>query len=337
MKKTLTALTSALLISTAQAEIADVHSHYIGAEYVQYLAEHDLSLKEGFPLPPWQLEDTLSFMQKAGITTSVLSLAPVHPYADEYSPQFIRKLNEQMATLKQRYPGRFLIAATLPLPDVRAAMAEAVYALDVLKADGIALGSNTDGQYLGDDELEPLMQLLDERAAVLIVHPHKPAGLPDQLFRTTPLAMFEYPADTTRAVVNLIMHNTLVRYPHLKMVIPHGGSLLGLTIPRLKAIYPVVRARNLVGELDIEGSLKSLYFDLAGVENIETVRNMLSYTTPEHLLYGSDYPYFKEEVLLHNLSALKEKLLDDPNLKAYVADILGGNALRLFSRAGSEN
>lgn len=317
-------------VYVADAAVIDVHSHYIGSEYVSYLERTNQGLKEGFPLPKWKLEDTLSFMRDAGIDKSVLTLGPVHPSLSKESSQVIRKINESMAKIREDYKDRFYFAAELPLPDVKASLDEAVYALDYLKADGIALGSNIDGIYLGDAALDPLMSVLNERKAVVIVHPHKPYGLSDELFKTTPLAMFEYPADTTRAVVNMVMRNLPARYPDIRFIIPHGGSFLGPTIPRMKAIYPVVKAQGLVGDIDIDKSISSLYFDIAGVENISVLKSMLSYTTPEKIIYGSDVPYFKKDVLNKNMQRLKKEISLDKELAPYKEQIFGLNAEALF-------
>ena len=57
----------------------------------------------------------------------------------EESRRAVRQYNEACARLKADYPGKFLFCASLPLPDVDAAIKEAVYALDTLGADGIKL------------------------------------------------------------------------------------------------------------------------------------------------------------------------------------------------------
>ena len=51
------------------------------------------------------------------------------------------------------------------------ALEEARYALEVLGADGVKLATNSYGQYLGDEALDPLMAYLNERKAVIITHP----------------------------------------------------------------------------------------------------------------------------------------------------------------------
>ena len=58
------------LSSAAKADVIDVHSHYIGQEYVDYLTSHDAQLKEGFPLPKWSEQQLEDFMQRAKLTSS---------------------------------------------------------------------------------------------------------------------------------------------------------------------------------------------------------------------------------------------------------------------------
>ena len=153
---------------------------------------------------------------------------------------------------------------------------------------------------------------------------------------TTPLAMYEYPAETTRAVVNLLARNVLVRYPDLKVVVPHCGSFLPLAMPRMRSILPAMVKQGYMQPVDWEGNLARLYFDLAGNPTPEVLRALLSVTTPDHLLYGSDYPYLPDAVLRANLQRLHQTLAADQELAGYADRILWKNAERLFVRdAGS--
>ena len=204
----------------------DVHSHFSTPEFLQVLAKHDALLDEGFPIPDWTLEEHLKFMENAGIEKSVLTLPAPQPYFGDTgeTAAIIRQTNEYAARLKADYPDRFLFCAALPLPDIGAAIKEAIYALDTLHADGIKLATNSRGQYLGEAELDPLMQLLSDRGAVVILHPHKPDPYNQQVMQQTPLAMYEYLAETTRALANMITRNVLARYPGMKVVVPHCGA-----------------------------------------------------------------------------------------------------------------
>lgn len=228
-------------------------------------------------------------------------------------------------------PGRFLFCAALPLPDVDAAIKEAIYALDILKADGIKLATNVAGQYLGTPELDTLFSVLNSRKAVVILHPHRPEPVNKQVMQQTPLAMQEYLSETTRAVANMFSRNVLARYPNVKIVIPHCGAYLPLAVPRMKSLTAVMQANKLVGEIDWQANLNSLYFDLAGAHSPEVIRMMLTITTPEHILYGSDYPYVAPQVLTAGIERMKKYLAEEPDLMAYKDMFFHQNAERLFN------
>lgn len=313
-------------------QTVDLHTHIILPEYREVLKVHGAELEETFPLPEWDAERHIAFMDRAGIRTAVLTMpAPQPSYGDtEESARCIRRVNERSAEIKQQYPGRFRFCAALPLPDVDAAIREAIYALDTLGADGVKLATNSRGQYVGDEALDPLMEVLNERHAVIILHPHRPTPYPEEIIATTPLAMYEYPAETTRAVVNMLARNVLTRYPNLKVVVPHCGSFLPLALPRMKSILPAMVKQGSMQPIDWEGNLSRLYFDLAGCPAIEVLRSLLTITTPDHILYGSDYPYLPDAMLKDNLLKLKQTLASDKELAGYAKMFLWGNAENLF-------
>ena len=316
-----------MFAATAFAQgVIDVHSHIITPEFVSALDSEDRLMDEGFPLPKYDVTEHLKWMDEADIETSVLTLAAPQPT----SAEVVRKTNEEAARIKKEHPGRFLFCAALPLPNVQKAIEEAKYALDVLKADGIKLATNVNGQYLGAPELDTLFAFLNERKAVVILYPHRPEPVNKQVMTQTPLAMQEYLAETTRAVTNMISRNVLARYPQVKVVVPHCGAYLPLAVPRMKSLTPVMQANKMVGKIDWDANLRALYYDLAGAHSPETIRMMLTITTPDHLLYGSDYPYVAPQVLTQSLARMKDYLSKEPDLAPYKDMILWKNAKTLL-------
>ena len=319
-----------LMTATLQAQI-DLHSHIITPEYLAALERHNALMDEGFPIPSWDAERHIDFMNRAGITTSVLTMPAPQPWFGDAkeAAAVCRSVNEECAMLKARHPGRFLFCAALPLPDVKAAIEEARYALDVLGADGVKLATNAYGQYLGNPELDTLMAFLNERHAVIIIHPHKPSAVNAQLIADVPLASYEYLAETSRAVLNMIAHNVLVRYPYLKVVVPHCGSFLPNALPRF-SLLPVMVKQGIMLPVDVDANLARLYYDLAGAPTDDVLDALLTITTADHLLYGSDYPYVAEQVLIDGKKVLEERLARhglEPQ------DIFTNNARRLFGEA----
>lgn len=317
-----------LLSDALQAQI-DIHSHMIPASYLEAVKAHGMEMDEGFPIPGWDVAAHLKFMDDAGIRTSVLTMPAPQPYFGDAaeSAAVCRKFNQEAAALKELYPGRFMFCAALPLPDVDAAITEAKYALEVLGADGIKLATNAYGQYLGDEELEPLMAYLNSRKAVIITHPHKPSAVNDRLIAAVPLASYEYLAETTRAILNMVAHDVLVRYPDLKVVVPHCGSFLPNALPRLKGLLPVMTANGYMKQVDVDANISHLYFDLAGAATDDAIQSLLTITDSRHILYGTDYPYVAAPALIGAKKSLEERLSAHGLNQA---DILSGNAQSLF-------
>ena len=168
---------------------------------------------------------------------------------------------------------------------------------------------------------------LNSRKAVIITHPHKPSAVNDKLISSVPLASYEYLAETTRAILNMVAHDVLVRYPDLKVVVPHCGSFLPNALPRFKSLMPVMVAQGYMRPVDVDANLSRLYFDLAGAATDDAIESLLTITEPSHILYGSDYPYVAAPALIGAKKALEGRLGShglDPN------SIFAGNVAQLF-------
>ena len=333
MKVAIFFLMTTFMVTKGYAQpVVDVHSHVITPEFVSAIKNDGRLMDEGFPLPKYDVESHIKWMNEAGVETSVLTLAAPQPS----SAVVVRKTNETAARIKREHPGRFLFCAALPLPDVGAAIREVKYALDTLGADGIKLATNVQGQYLGAPELDTLFAVLNERQAVVILHPHRPEPVNREVMQQTPLAMQEYLSETTRAVTNMISRNVLARYPGVKVVVPHCGAYLPLAVPRMKSLVPVMQANKLVGDIDWDANLAALYYDLAGAHSPEVIRMMLTITTPDHLLYGSDYPYVAPQVLSQSLARMKQYLTTEPDLAPFKEMFLWKNAKWLFGQSSEK-
>ena len=85
-----------------------------------------------------------------------------------------------------------------------------------------------------------------------------------------------------------------------------------------------------MGDIDWEANLRALYYDLAGAHSPEVIRMLLTITTPDHLLYGSDFPYAAPGVLSQGLDRMKRYLTNEADLAPFKEMILWKNATNLF-------
>lgn len=76
----LIALLTTMLATTASAQgVIDVHAHLLPAEFVEALESEGRLMDEGFPLPRYDVEEHLKWMDEAGVETSILTLPSARP------------------------------------------------------------------------------------------------------------------------------------------------------------------------------------------------------------------------------------------------------------------
>lgn len=284
----------------------DTHCHFLTPEYVSALKKYDRINEDGFPIPTWSLEAQLEYMEKAKISHAVLSLSTPHQHFgdDAFSAELSRSINEFTADLKKKYPEKFSFAACLPLPNVELALAEAKYSLENLQACGVKLASQSNGLYLGDEALDPLMEYLNEKQTVIVIHPSKPQAVPTGCYTSGPLPLLEFVTDTTRAVINLIANGTLEKYPDVKVLVPHSGSFLPVLIDRLTGITSLLHSKGIGKKVNVEKSLQSLYFDLAGAEFPRNADILTTLADEDHIVFGGDFPYTPISMVAAKVRAL---------------------------------
>ena len=166
-----------------------------------------------------------------------------------------------------------------------------------------------DGVYLGDPRFDPAFAELDRRGALVILHPSPARSLPREGVVTGGvMALYEYPADTTRAVVNLLANRTLEKFPHIRLVVPHCGSFLPYMKSRAGGMFRLLSAMGRMEPVDMEAGMKQLWFDLAGDPTPDQMDMLLRITDEHHIVYGSDYPYVLAPIVLQRKKALDEVL-----------------------------
>lgn len=309
----------------------DVHSHMLPASYLDGLNDMGISpLKEdGFPTPKWDAESHVAFMEEVGIETSILSLSTphIHNGNSEKAIALARKINEDTAAVCKKYPDKFKYAAVLPLPEIEASLEEIRYNYDELGCVAVKVASNNFGLYLGDPKLAPVYEELNKRKAIIIIHPSRAQAVPTGVFTEGPAPLFEYIADTTRTVIDMITKGVLEQYPDIKVIVPHCGSYLPFVIHRLIGISKILIPNGLMSDVDVAANVSKLYFDMAGDALPVAMDALLKIADPSHIMYGSDYPYTPAPMIKVN----REKFENYEPIKPYIEDMFRNNAIKLFN------
>ena len=196
----------------------DFQAHYLPPSCYDFLAEEGPSCPDGFPTPPWDEAWQQEMMGELGIAYALLSISSPSLWTKDpaRTRTLARKVNEEGAEIVSRSPCSLGFLATLPLPEVSAAIDEARYCLDALHAAGVGLMTHYGGVYLGDRSLAPLLAELNVRGALAVLHPTKPAVMVPNVNEEIPVPAFEYFVETTRTFLNLVQNDTFARCPDIK-------------------------------------------------------------------------------------------------------------------------
>lgn len=311
----------ALMTRTLPPMRIDTHQHIVPPFYSEWLAAKGISAG-GLPIPQWSTEGALDLMESAGVATGILSVSTpgVHLGDDAEARSMARQVNEFAAHVVRQYPDRFGFFATLTLPDVEGAIAEARYALDVLKADGVVLLTNVRGAYLGTSEWDPLMEELNQRNAVVFVHP---SDLPGPSVDGIPPFAADFLLDTTRAAIHYAKSGSLERFPGLKIILSHGGGFVPYAAERISRIC----SPDGSNEAGIT-RLRQFYFDTALSSSPYALPSLLAFADHSRITFGSDWPYAPKARSLHFAGMLDNFTLPDQLRSA----VHRSNAERLFPR-----
>jgi len=313
----------------------DVQHHILPPAYIAIAGEERIGAPAPGGCPQWRLEQSLAIMERNGVAAAVLSIsAPGIWFGDiETTRGLARECNEFSARIVKDHPNRFGMFASLPLPAVDHSLAEIAYAFDVLGADGIVLLSNIDDRYLGDALFAPIFDELNQRNAVVMIHPTLPSdGLRRQpeIPELNPSAL-EFPFDTTRTVTSLLYSGTLARCPNIRFIITHAGGTVPFLIQRITALSLHNReiAKRVPGGAVYY--LQRLFYDIASATSIPTLASLLHLVSPSHILFGSDYPFGPETRMADTIEKLAAYGFDATELY----EIERNNAVRLFPRLAS--
>jgi predicted TIM-barrel fold metal-dependent hydrolase len=284
---------------TAPRGRIDFHQHFIPDIKAVSKYVTGVGADTGWIFPPenlpWSPEKSLSFMDRLGISTTILSLtgSPGGDGIGKANRELARQLNLFAHQLVVERPDRFGFFANIPIPtDTDAALQELAIALDELDADGVNLtssyGTGDDARYVAADAFDPIWEELDRRAAVVFIHGDQTPSSTRYPSPFVPIPVGEVPNETYKAAAHLVTSGKKRRYPNVKIVLAHAGG----STPYLAGRVGVLSHHQgcVLSPEEIIDDFRTFYYEtaLAGFEtNLVALEN---FAQPDRVLFGTDFP-----------------------------------------------
>jgi len=264
----------------------DVHHHLSPPSYIT--ASKDLGFGEGL-MRSWTIEKSLEDMDKAGTATAMLSVTTpgINPVQPDVARRLCRESNEYAAKLVADYPGRFGNFAMLPLRDAEGSLREIEYALDALKADGIALMTSYNDKWLGDPLFLPVMEELNRRKALVYTHPTA-ANCCVNLVPTQQPVMIEFGTDTTRTIADIVFSGNAQKFRDIRWIFSHSGGTLPFLTSRFVELAGRMRDRMPNGPMPI---FQRFYYEVAQGNTPGQLAALMEMVNISQVMFGSDYPF----------------------------------------------
>lgn len=322
--------------------IVDAHNHVIPQAIVSLLQADTetfgvtvegngeagrLVHREGFAYPMFKEfldpAEKVRKLDEHGFDQAVISPSPTlffYRISGDKNAEFVRKLNEEIASFVSFAPNRLIGMGTLPMQSPDAAIREIDYLVDELGIQSVMIGTHIDGVQLADPSLRPVLRYAASRDVFILTHPYyfgsKPGLEPYYLTN-----LIGNPLDTTVMAAHLIFSGVMEEIPDLKICLSHAGGFAPYQIGRL-VHGGTVRSEARTTNASPKDLLKRFYFDTI-THDPAALRYLVDLVGADHVLMGTDIPFDMAD--LTPFETLKQAGLTPAEHNA----IVGGNAIRL--------
>jgi aminocarboxymuconate-semialdehyde decarboxylase len=248
------------------------------------------------PLPPrarWTPEERLADMDSLGVDIHVLS-----PYSGFYNYNLDAAVatatstdsNNEISEMIQAWPDRFAGLATLPMQNVKGAIAELERVMVELGFKGAMIGDQINGRTLDSPEFLPFWKSAEQLGALILFHQggvtvigprNKRYHLPNSIGNL---------ADRTITFASLVLGGVMDACPDLKICLSHGGGYTCYGIGRMDRAWqtrPEVQGN--IGQPP-SAYLQRFYYDCI-VYTESALRYLIDTVGIERVVFGTDWPY----------------------------------------------
>lgn len=309
------------------------YDHFAACENLTYNLSGSTKGMDGMHAPAWTYSLDETFCADLNITTRIFSVSTPgvsHIQDPEEASRVARSMNEYSLAFKTTNPTSCGFFATIPSPlHTDHALRELRYAFDHLNADGVTLFTSYGplNNYLGHEDFVPIWRELNERKAVVFVHPCDNTLQAEKFNSKVAGPAFDWAHETGRTALDMIINGRMTEFPDVKIILSHAGGTLPALVKRATMISMPEFGGFSTAE-DIYEGARRFYFDTALSGSKEVLPVILEFAKKGHVLFGSDYPH-----AFYRQSKAHAEFIDGYEMdEEKRRDVYYGAAMALFPR-----
>lgn len=259
----------------------------------------------------------------------------------EEGRRLARELNIYLGDLSSATDGPFahkfgFFGALPDFQDVEGTISEIDFLFTEQKlCSGVSIFTNYGGKLPGHPSFAPVWAALQRHKALVHMHPTTVDVAPRFIGGFLPQPIVDFPQDTTRAAVDLVVTGTVRACPDVDVVLSHAGGTLPYIAARALGsldIPPIAARAGVTAEQAAE-DMARFYYDIALSPSPAQLGGLLDFVQDKsHILYGSDFPYAPMPSMMRVQGIYKDFVESSPNGKVLKPEALRGNALSLLNK-----
>lgn len=245
-------------------------------------------------VPPafYDLKKQRNSMDKDGIDRRVITLANpwFDPFPSDEAIELAYNTNRAISLMVAKDSHRFFGMAALPLADPKASVKVLRSGIKDLGLGGAIIGSNFNGTRVSEKRFWPIYEEAARLDVPIFVHPTEPRDVSD-FHGYGMMPGMAFPFETTVAAIGLIYSGLFVKYPKLKLFVPHLGGALPYLASRIDRGYDLTdKSKRPIPQKPSVYLKRNFYSDTI-VFDANALACGVGFFGPSHLTLGTDFPF----------------------------------------------
>jgi aminocarboxymuconate-semialdehyde decarboxylase len=277
----------------------DIHAHLtpqcFQREVLAGRTWHGMTSAEGElfnPMNAWTPEQRLADMNSLGVDVQVVSTnVAFYKYNQDVASTtaIARACNDEVHQMTVDFPERFAGLATLPMQDVRAAIAELERSVMQLGLKGAMINDHVNGHTYDEPEFLPFWKAAEQMGAVIFIHQARPTLVLPRINRYHLANTIGNLVDRAVTFASFVFGGVMDQCPDLKVCLAHGGGYTCFGIGRIDRGWQGRSGATATIDKPPSTYLRKFYYDCL-THSEPALRMLLDAVGAERVVLGTDWP-----------------------------------------------